>query len=165
MPQIAPCGRHVSVRKSSCSPQTAMMSALTRSRPPFSNTTRLPVSPSSRWPMSSVCCEIGCMPQRWLIGCLSSCLTLRGIAGRDGCTCPNGVGNCLEHNAFGNFDPTRSRASAPSGRRQRTSKLPKTLSVPAARPDWHARPWVSSFDRGEYHVSAGTHKAVLEAER
>ena len=27
--------------KSSCSPQTAMMPALTRSRPPFSNTTRL----------------------------------------------------------------------------------------------------------------------------
>jgi hypothetical protein len=38
--------------QSSCSPQTAMMTALNRSRPQFSNTTRLKVSPSSRWPMT-----------------------------------------------------------------------------------------------------------------
>jgi hypothetical protein len=106
MPQIVTCGRHVSVSKSSCSPQTAMMTALNRSRPLFSNATRLQVSLSSRWPMSSAFCEIGCMPKRSPIGCSSFCLTLTVIAGRDGCTCPNEVGNCPEHNAFGNFDHT-----------------------------------------------------------
>src|SRR5882724_2006924 len=106
MPQIVRCGRHVSVSKSSYSPHTAMMTALNRSRPPFSNTTRLHVSPSSRWPMTSVFCEIGCMPKRSPIGCLSFCLTLTVIAGRDGCTCPHEVGNCPGYNAFGNFDHT-----------------------------------------------------------
>src|SRR5215475_9793463 len=83
-----------------------MMTALNRSRPQFSNTTRLKVSPSSRWPMTSVFCEIGRLPKWPPIGCLSFCLTLTVIAKRDGCTCPHEVGNCLEHNAFRYFDHT-----------------------------------------------------------
>jgi hypothetical protein len=51
--------------------------------------------------MTSVFCEIGCMLKRWPIGYLSFCLTLTVIAGRDGCTCPNGGCNWLVHNAFG----------------------------------------------------------------
>ena len=56
--------------------------------------------------MTSVFCEIGCLPKRSPIGCLSCCLTLTGIAGRDGWTCPHEVGNCPGYNAFGNFDHT-----------------------------------------------------------
>jgi hypothetical protein len=89
---------------------TAMMTALNRSRPPFSNATRLQVSPCSRWPMASVFCEISCMPRRSPIGCLSVCLTLTVIGERDGCTCPNEVGDCMKHNIFGNFDHTGSTA-------------------------------------------------------
>ncbi len=68
------------------------------------NTTGLQVSPSSHWPMSSVISEISCMPKQSTTGCLSFCLTLAVIPGPDGCTCPNEVGNCPEHNAFGDFD-------------------------------------------------------------
>ena len=75
------------------------------------NITRLQVSPSSRWPMTSVFCEIGCMLKRWPIGCWSCCLTLTVIAGQDGCTCPNRVWNGLKHHTFGYFDHMGSHPS------------------------------------------------------
>jgi hypothetical protein len=70
------------------------------------------------------------MPKRSPIGCLIFCLTLTVIAGRDGYTCPNEVGNCLEHNAFGNFDHTRDRirprplGNWPTTPRQPPSRMP-----------------------------------------
>jgi hypothetical protein len=61
-------GKYASVSKSSCSPQTVMMQVRTRWKPLFNNTTRLTVSLSSRLPMTSVYCEIGCMLKLWPTG-------------------------------------------------------------------------------------------------
>ncbi len=78
-----------SVSTLSCSPPTAMMTALNRSKPPSSNTTRLHSLPVFTLANDQRVLRDRLMPKRSLIGCLSICLTLIVIAGLDDCTCPN----------------------------------------------------------------------------
>ena len=59
----------------------------------------------------------------------------------------------------------RSKASAPSGHRNRTQSHPEIHSAPAIQLDRHVRLWLSSFRNGGYYVETGSNKAVLGDQR
>jgi len=51
----------------------------------------------------------------------------------------------------------------PPGAGSAPGSFPNTRSVPAARPDWQVRPWVSSFVTGGDHLGAGHNNAVVRS--